>query len=155
RAVGVRRDALARTARLTPSPQLVARIGQRPDAPTDRRAWDAAAGAVAVCAELHDVPDHDARALRLPDAARVGSIVRRAEITYLARRPTSDLADEISTLTDDLTTGGRASLIRRIKVSAALARADLAIDNAQARKMEVELPNDIQLATTTSTRRGH
>jgi conjugative relaxase-like TrwC/TraI family protein len=155
RAVGARRDALARAARLAPSPELVARVGQRPETPTDRRTWDAAAGALAVRAELHEVPDHDARTLRLPDAARAANLVRRAEIMYLARRPTTDLADEISRLTEDLTTGGRASLLRRLQVSAALVRADIAVNTAQGREIELRLPNEVQLTATTSTRRAH
>ena len=53
--------------------------------------------------------------MRLPDAARVASLFRRAEIAHLSRLPTSDLAAEIIELTTDLTTGGRASLLRRLQ----------------------------------------
>lgn len=148
RAVGARGDALARAACLQPSPELVARIGQRPETPTERRAWDAAAGAVAVHAELQDISDQDARLLRLPDAARVARVHRRAEIVHLARLPTSALADEISTLTADLTTGGRASLLRRIQVSSALARADLAVDHVRAREIELKTQNGIPPSTS-------
>jgi hypothetical protein len=137
RAIAARRDALARAGLLNPSPELVTRVGQRPQAPTARRAWDAAAAAVAVYAESQHIPDQDARAFRLPDGPRVATLCRRAEIICLAQRPTHELANEITTLTGDLTTGGRASYLRPIQVSSALVRADIAIKQTQPDRPDV------------------
>jgi conjugative relaxase-like TrwC/TraI family protein len=144
RAIAARRDVLAQSARLNPSPELVARLGQRPQTPTARRMWDAAAAAIAVHAESQYIPDQDARAFRLPDAGHVAHLTRRAEITYLAQLPTNELAEEIAKLTGDLTTGGRASFLRRIQVSSALTRADLAITQAQPHAPDAKLQRNSQ-----------
>jgi conjugative relaxase-like TrwC/TraI family protein len=155
RAIRARRDALARAARLEPSPDLIARIGLRPQTPNDRRIWDAAVGAVAVREELQELPDQDVRPLQLADTARVASLLRRAEIAYLARRPTSELAEEVLTLNEDLTNAGRASLLRRIQVSAALTRADLAVDHVQERETELRLQMDALSSQSMGARLAH
>lgn len=157
RAVRARRDVLARQARLKPPPQLVARIGPRPARGPDRRVWDAAVGATAVHHELRDAPAGAARELGLPDAAGVAGRVREAEISYLARQPTRDLANEVGSLTAELTTGGRASLLRRGNLSAALERADQAIDHARHRLAELRAQHGQSAGSTaaTSTRIAH
>src|SRR5262249_14158871 len=68
RAVRAQRDAIACDARLHPTPELLARIGARPDHPSDQRSWDAAVGADAVLRELSDraVPEPNEFGLPTP-----------------------------------------------------------------------------------------
>jgi conjugative relaxase-like TrwC/TraI family protein len=138
RAIAARRTAVARAACLDPPPTLAARIGPRPDVPSQQRVWDMAVGAVAVRHELQGVDDGARRAFRLPDAARVHRLVHRAETAHLAGQPTRELADEVVALTNDLTTGGRASLLRRRQVVDAVARAALDVERAKGRLTSID-----------------
>jgi conjugative relaxase-like TrwC/TraI family protein len=145
RTVAARRDTVARSARLNPPSELVARIGPRPDTPHDQRTWDSAVSALAAHDELEGVTDDTRRALRLPNDTRIRTLLRRAEIAHLARQHTRELANEIVALTNDLTSGGRASLLRRQQLADALARADLDIELAQQRVTDLE-PHSSQAA---------
>src|SRR5262249_52209094 len=138
RAVRAQRDAIACDARLHPTPELLARIGARPDHPSDQRSWDAAVGADAVLRELSDRAVPEPNEFGLPTPARVASLLRNAEIVHLARQPTRDVADEAGALTAELTAGGRASPLRRRQLAAALERADQTIERAQ--RLEAALP---------------
>jgi hypothetical protein len=138
RAIGARRDAVARSARLNPPPELVARIGPRPDGPSEQRVWDMAVAAVGVRQELDGVDDHTLRAFRLPDTPRVHRLLHRTEIAHLTRLPTDELANEVIALTNDLASGGRASLLRRRQVVDALARAELDAERAEHRLIDLQ-----------------
>jgi len=139
------RELLARTARaqydaiglrglLHPDPALVARIGERPQVGPDRHAWDTAVAAHAAYRAHGNLDGGAARDLGMPDAARVASRVREAEISFLARQPTAQLAAEIRELTDELVgTGSRPANSERHLVDA-LTRAEHAL--AEARRVE-------------------
>jgi conjugative relaxase-like TrwC/TraI family protein len=138
RAIAARRLSLARAARLDPPPELVARIGPRPDVHHQQRVWDMAVGAVAVRLELDGVEGCTLRAFRLPDTRRVHRLLRRAETAHLTSFPTDELADEVIALTNDLTTASRASLLRRRQVVDALARATLDIEHTERQQTSLD-----------------
>jgi hypothetical protein len=138
RAITARRLSLARAARLDPRPGLVARIGPRPDVANQQRVWDMAVGAVAVRQELDGVEDHTLRVFRLPDTPRVHRLLRRAETAHLTSLPTAELANEVISLTNDLTTASRGSLLRRRHVVDALERAALDIERIERRRTSLD-----------------
>ncbi|MDP9335289.1 MAG: relaxase domain-containing protein, partial [Actinomycetota bacterium] len=102
RAVRGQHNAIALRALLHPDPALVARIGERPPAGPDRLCWDAAVAAHTTFQTLGELDAEAARDIGLPDAARVTSRVRDAEISFLARQPTAQLAAEARALRDEL-----------------------------------------------------
>jgi hypothetical protein len=138
RAITARRISLTRAAHLDPPPELIARIGPRPDVPGQQRVWDMAVGAVAVRRELDGVEDCTLRTFRLPDTARVHRLLRRAETAHLTNLPTHELSNEVLALTNDLTTASRASLLRRRQVVDALARAALDIERTERRQTSLD-----------------
>jgi len=131
RMVRAQHDALGLRALLHPDPALVARIGERPPVGPDRHAWDAAVASHATHQALGEHDAEAARELGLPDAARVGRLVRGAEVSFLAGQPTAQLATEIRELTDELFgSGSRPSRSGR-QLHDALTRADDALAEAQ------------------------
>jgi hypothetical protein len=92
-----------------------------------------AVGAVAVRQELDGIEDRVLGAFRLPDTPRVHRLLQRAEIAHLTSLPTDELAGEVTALANDLTTAGRASVLRRRQVVDALARAALDIERTEQR----------------------
>jgi conjugative relaxase-like TrwC/TraI family protein len=102
RAVRAQHNAIALRALPRPDPALVARIGERPYAEPDRHAWDAAVAVHAIHDALRELDPEKVRGLQLLDAARVTRLVRDAEIAFLARQPTAQLATEARELADDL-----------------------------------------------------
>jgi hypothetical protein len=136
RALRVQHNAIALRALLHPDPVLVARIGERPPGGPDRHVWDAAVAADAIYRALGERDAEAARDLGLPDAARVNSRVRDAEISFLAHQPTAQLATETRELTDVLV-GSRPRPGRsEHHLLDALKRADRAL--ADARHVEAE-----------------
>ncbi len=157
------RELLARTARaqldsirlralLHPHPNLVARIGERPTDGPDRYAWDVAVAAHATYHTLGQLDAGAARELELPDEARVAGSVRDAEISFLARRPTAQLANEALELAIELVAPGSQMRQPERQLLDALARADYAL--AEARSAEDEARTrfgDVQSAHTASS----
>lgn len=130
RAVRAQQNAIALRALLHPDPALVARIGERPPGGPDRHAWDAAVADDATYHALGEFDAEEARDLGLPDAARVTSRVCDAEISFLARQPTAQIAAEAQELAGELGRSGSRGR-REQYLSAALARAGHSLATAQ------------------------
>lgn len=108
--------AIATLARLRPDPDLVARLGPRPDGGEHRRVWDAAVGEVAIFrlrwaavpitggpgASWALGPQRAGQAGE--DYATAAAVLRRAEAAALALRPTAELARQRRQLLDVLAT---------------------------------------------------
>ncbi|MDP9336368.1 MAG: AAA family ATPase [Actinomycetota bacterium] len=135
RTIRAQQATIALRAQLHPDPALVGRIGERPSAGLDRHAWDRAVAADATHQALGELDAEAARGLGLPDAARVTALVRDAEILFLARQPTAQLATETRELTYELVGSGSRPGRSERQLLDALTRADDAL--AEARRVEV------------------